>query len=106
MPVNILYGVLHGDNMAVPVMIDTVNHTGQCGGFPGARRTGDQHQPAVSVVPVPLVVRQQKHFLGYSQLFRIREFKTDHTDHRRQGAPLPEHIDTETPSRKIILSGK
>ena len=42
-PVNVFDGVLHGNDVGLPAVVDGVDQAGQGGRFAAARRTGDQH---------------------------------------------------------------
>ena len=91
--------------MAVPAAVDPVDHTGQRGGLARTRRSGDQHKPSVAVTPALRVVRKGQDILRNPKLYRIRQLEADHTDHRRKGTSLPEHIDPEAPAREIVPPG-
>ena len=88
MPVDVLDGVLHGDDVAVPAAVDAVDHAGKRRGLAGAGRAGDEHQTL-------LVVRQTQHALRDAELVRIGQAEMDHPDHRGQRSALPEDVDPE-----------
>lgn len=104
-PVDVLDRVFHGDDVAVPAVVDPVDHAGQGGGLARARGSCHKHQSAVSIVPPLRVVRQGQDVLRYPQVPRIRQLEADDADYRRKRPPLAEHIDPEAPAGEALPSG-
>ncbi len=89
MTVEILDGILQGDDMGVPAFIDPVDDAGQSGAFSTACRPSDQSQPAFQA-------RYSQHLLGNADSFRIRQFKMNHPDNGSDGTPLFKDTGPET----------
>ena len=79
--VQVLDGVLHGDDMALPGTVDLVDDAGLGGGFAAARLAGDQDHAGA-------LLRQSHHPLRDAHASPIRDAEGHHPDHRRHGAPL------------------
>ena len=63
MLVQVLYGVLQGNHVSIPVIIDLIYNGSKCGGFTASGRAGDQHQSTFALIQI-------NHRFRYSQFFR------------------------------------
>lgn len=88
-PVEVLDGVLNGDDVAAPLPVDHIYHSGQRGRLAAARGPGGQHQAA-------LALDQLAHRLGYTQLLKGGDGERKGADGHRIAAPLLEDIGAET----------
>ena len=81
MAVEVLDGVVNGDDMGVAAAVDRVHHTGQSGGLapPGGTRDQD-HAPAQA--------GDFHNLLGDVHILPVGDAEADHPDHGGHGAPL------------------
>ena len=87
--VEVLNGVLDGDDMGFPGGVDGVHHAGQGGGFAAPRRAGDQHQA--------VAFRRKVHDLLWNvEAGRVRQTEGDHPDDKSQRTSLPQGVGPET----------
>ena len=102
MPVQVFDGILQRDDMLFHRVVDLVDQTRKRGGFAASGRTGDQNH----------ALGETGEFHDRSRntdVFRVRELKSDDTDDRRECTTLLVSTDTETGEsrnrkRKIIIS--
>ena len=86
--VEVLDGVLNGDDVGVAVLVHRVHHAGEGGGLAAPRRAGDQHHAPGH--PGDL------HNLGRDVLLLpVGDAEAHHADHRRHGAALPVGVHPE-----------
>ena len=83
----VLDGILHGDDVVVHGVVDDVDEGGQRGGLTGAGGAGDQNQSA-------LFFAHLHHGGGHAQLVGIGDPLVQHADGDGQIALLPEHVET------------
>ena len=102
MPVQVFDGILQRDDMLFHRVVDLVDQTRKRGGFAASGRTGDQNH----------ALGETGEFHDRSRntdVFRVRELKSDDTDDRRECTTLLVSTDTETGEsrnrkRKVIIS--